>query len=92
MKVCILSDSHDRGPLMAAAVAAAKAEGAAAVIHCGDIIGGNTLRASLKLGLPIHAVHGNNLGDPVSIARMAQAIILRGFSYFLSGLPAAQIS
>jgi len=71
MKVCILSDSHDRGPLMAAAVAAAMADGAEAVIHCGDIIGGNTLRASLKLGLPIHAVHGNNLGDPVAIARMA---------------------
>jgi predicted phosphodiesterase len=46
-------------------------EGAEAVIHCGDIIGGNTLRASIKLGLPIHAIHGNNLGDPVSIARLA---------------------
>lgn len=56
---------------MAAAVTAAKSEGAAAVIHCGDIIGGNTLRSSLRLGLPIHAVHGNNLGDPVAIARMA---------------------
>jgi putative phosphoesterase len=71
MKICILSDSHDRGPMMATAVATAKAEGAEAVIHCGDIIGGNTLKASLKLGLPIHAVHGNNLGDPVSIARIA---------------------
>jgi hypothetical protein len=71
MKVCIVSDSHDRGPLLARAVEAAKAEGAEAVIHCGDIIGGNTLKASIKLGLPIHAVHGNNLGDPVAIARMA---------------------
>jgi uncharacterized protein len=71
MKVCIVSDSHDRGPLLAKAVEVAKAEGAEAVIHCGDIIGGNTLKASIKLGLPIHAVHGNNLGDPVAIARMA---------------------
>ena len=71
MKICILSDSHDRGPMMAKAVGIAMDEGAEAVIHCGDIIGGNTLRASLKLGLPIHAVHGNNLGDPVSIARLA---------------------
>ena len=71
MRICIRSDSHDRGPMMAAAITAAIAEGAEAVIHCGDIIGGNTLRASLKLGLPIHAVHGNNLGDPVSIARIA---------------------
>ncbi len=71
MKICIVSDSHDRGPLLAKAIEAAKADGAEAVLHCGDIIGGNTLKASLKLGLPIHAVHGNNLGDPVSIARMA---------------------
>lgn len=71
MKVCVLSDSHDRGPAMARAVEAARNEGAACVIHCGDIIGGNTLRASLKLGLPIHAVHGNNLGDPVAIAMLA---------------------
>jgi putative phosphoesterase len=71
MKICIVSDSHDRGPMLAAAVAEAKREGATAVIHCGDIIGGNTLRATLKLGMPVHAVHGNNLGDPVAIARIA---------------------
>jgi uncharacterized protein len=71
MKICIVSDSHDRGPMLARAVEAARAEGAAAVIHCGDLIGGNTLKASLALGLPIHVVHGNNLGDPVAIARMA---------------------
>ncbi len=71
MKICIVSDSHDRGPMLATAIAAAKALGAETVLHCGDLIGANTLLASLKLGLPIHAVHGNNLGDPVSIARLA---------------------
>lgn len=71
MKICIVSDSHDRGPMLARAIAQAAQWGATAVIHCGDLIGGNTLRASLRLGLPIHAVHGNNLGDPVAIARMA---------------------
>ena len=71
MKICIVSDSHDRGPLLAEAISIAKAKGVEAVIHCGDLIGTNTLKASLKLGLPIHAVHGNNLGDPVAIARLA---------------------
>ena len=71
MKVCIVSDSHDRGPMLAAAVAQAKRCGASAVLHCGDVIGSNTLKASLALGLVIHAVHGNNLGDPVAIARYA---------------------
>jgi putative phosphoesterase len=71
MKICIVSDSHDRGPMLAEAIALAKTEGAEAVIHCGDLIGTNTVKASLKLGLPIHVVHGNNLGDIVSLARLA---------------------
>lgn len=71
MKICIVSDSHDRGPMLAAAVEAGKAEGAEAVIHCGDIIGVNTVRASLKFGLPLHVVHGNNLGDLVALARLS---------------------
>lgn len=71
MKVCIVSDSHDRGPILATAIAAAQAEGAEAVIHCGDLIGVNTVKASLKLGLPLHVIHGNNLGDLVALARVA---------------------
>ncbi len=57
--------------MLARAIEAAKNLGAEAVIHCGDIIGGNTLKASIEHGLPIHAVHGNNLGDPVAISRLA---------------------
>ena len=72
MKLCIVSDSHDRGDLLAAAVRAAAAKGAEAVIHCGDVIGTQTLRASLSAGLPIHVIHGNNLGDPVSLSRWAR--------------------
>ncbi|HMM53847.1 MAG TPA: metallophosphoesterase family protein [Candidatus Desulfobacillus sp.] len=71
MIVCIVSDSHDRGPLLTAAVSEAKSLGAAAVIHCGDIIGTNTLRPLLDLGLPIHAIHGNNIGDFITLGRMA---------------------
>ena len=71
MKICIVSDSHDRAQLLAAAVVEARDYGAEAVIHCGDVIGGNTLRAALKLDLPLHVIHGNNLGDPVAIARLA---------------------
>ena len=71
MKVCIVSDSHDRGPMLAAAIAAAKAEGAQAVIHCGDLIGANTLKDSFKLDLPLHVIHGNNLGDIPVLAKAA---------------------
>jgi putative phosphoesterase len=71
MKVCIVSDSHDRSEPLAAAVRAAAAEGAEAVIHCGDVIGTQTLRGAMEVGLPLHVIHGNNLGDPVSLSRWA---------------------
>jgi len=70
LKICIVSDSHDRSEPLAAAVSAAHAAGAKAVIHCGDVIGAHTLRASLKLGLPMHVVHGNNLGDTMAIHKL----------------------
>lgn len=56
---------------MVAAVSAAQLAGARTVIHCGDLIGANTLRASLKLGLRMHVVHGNNLGDMMAITNLA---------------------
>jgi len=71
MKICIVSDSHDASPMLAAAVERARDAGAAAVLHCGDIIGPNTLRAAMRTGLPMHVVHGNNLGDSVALTRLA---------------------
>ena len=67
MKLCIVSDSHDRAPMLAAAVAAGLHAGAQAVLHCGDLIGAMTLRPLLALGLPVHLVHGNNVGDMQAI-------------------------
>jgi putative phosphoesterase len=64
MKICIVSDSHDRAEPLAKAVARAKALGAEAVIHCGDLIGAQTIKPALASGLPVHAIHGNNIGDP----------------------------
>jgi hypothetical protein len=71
MKICIVSDSHDRGAPLARCLEAAKAEGATVAVHCGDIIGTNTLKAAIGVGLPLHAIHGNNLGDPGSLCRLA---------------------
>ena len=72
MKVCIVSDSHDRAAALAQAVRDGAAEGAAVVIHCGDVIGTQTLRGAMSVGLPLHVIHGNNLGDPVSLARWSR--------------------
>lgn len=72
MKICIVSDSHDHSGPLVEAILEAQSSGAQAVIHCGDLIGANTLRASLKLGIPIHAVHGNNIGDVAALYRMME--------------------
>jgi putative phosphoesterase len=73
MKLCIVSDSHDRAPMLAAAVAAGRDAGAQAVLHCGDLIGAMTLRPLLALGLPVHLVHGNNLGDAQALWSLCRA-------------------
>jgi putative phosphoesterase len=71
MKICLVSDSHDHRRLLASAVADAKARGAEVVLHCGDLVAPSTLHAITKLGLPIHAIHGNNAGDLYHLSRIA---------------------
>ena len=71
MKICILSDSHDHIALLNAAVAEAKALGAEAVLHCGDVVAPSSLHALQKHGLPVHVIHGNNTGDLFTLGRLA---------------------
>jgi putative phosphoesterase len=73
MKICIVSDSHDRADLLAQAVREGKAQGAEAVIHCGDLIGAQTIKPALAHGLPIHLIHGNNVGDTQALHRQSRA-------------------
>ena len=72
LKICIVSDSHDHREGLAAAVAEAKALGAQAVLHCGDLVAPSTLHAIVGLGLPIHLIHGNNTGDLYYMSKWAQ--------------------
>lgn len=72
VKICIVSDSHDRASPLLQAVQAARHAGAQAVLHCGDVIGGHTLRPLLDEGLPVHVVHGNNIGDTLAMVRLDQ--------------------
>ncbi|HET9580007.1 MAG TPA: metallophosphoesterase family protein [Usitatibacter sp.] len=73
MKIGIVSDSHDRADLLARAVREAKEHGAELIVHCGDLIGAQTVRASLKVGLPVHLIHGNNVGDVQMLHQVARA-------------------
>jgi uncharacterized protein len=71
MKICILSDSHDHINLLDAAVAEAKAAGAEAVVHCGDVVAPSTLHCLEQYALPVHVIHGNNTGDLFTLGRLA---------------------
>jgi len=71
MKVCILSDSHDHRILLEAAVVRAKAAGAETVLHCGDVVAPSTLRCLERYGLPVHVIHGNNVGDLYTLGRLS---------------------
>jgi uncharacterized protein len=73
VKVCIVSDSHDRADALAQAVREAKAAGAEAVIHCGDLIGAQTVKPALAQGLPMHLIHGNNVGDTQALHGQSRA-------------------
>ena len=72
LKICIVSDSHDHREPLAAAVAEAKALGAQALLHCGDLVAPSTLHAIVGLGVQIHLIHGNNTGDLFHLSRFAQ--------------------
>lgn len=71
MKICVVSDSHDNRKLLASAVADAKARGAQAILHAGDVCAPSTLLCLKEFGLPIHVIHGNNTGDLVTMGRLA---------------------
>jgi putative phosphoesterase len=73
VRICVVSDSHDRADALAQAVREAKAAGAEAVIHCGDLIGAQTVKPALALGLPMHLIHGNNVGDTQALHRQSRA-------------------
>jgi len=73
VKICIVSDSHDRADALAQAVREAMALGAEAVIHCGDLIGAQTIKPALAHGLPMHLIHGNNVGDTQALHRQSRA-------------------
>lgn len=71
MKIAVISDSHDNRIRLKQATVLAKQLCAEAILHCGDIVAPSTLKEIQKIGLPIHAIHGNNAGDLVMMHKIA---------------------
>lgn len=57
---------------MKQAVTEAMGMGAEAVLHCGDLVAPSTLRAIWDIDIPIHIIHGNNMGDTFILSQIAQ--------------------
>jgi putative phosphoesterase len=72
MKICIVSDSHDHREPLYKALKRASEMGAQIALHCGDLIAPSTLNAVLKIGMPLHIIHGNNTGDLFYMNKFAQ--------------------
>jgi putative phosphoesterase len=71
MRLGILSDTHDRLGRTLTAVELLVAEGAEALIHCGDLTGPDIVQACAAL--PSYFVFGNNDSDNVPALRRAMA-------------------
>lgn len=74
MIIAVLSDSHDNIWNLADALEQAQAAGAQALIFCGDFCAPFTLsQIGQSFAGPVHAVLGNNDGDPRLLLLNAQA-------------------
>lgn len=72
MRLGILSDTHDRLGRTLEAVALLLAEGAEALVHCGDLTGSDIVRACGER--PLTFVFGNNDGDWPALRRAGAAV------------------
>ena len=74
MLIAVMSDSHDHILKMKEAAARIRGERAEMVIHCGDIVAPFMLFELSKVGVPVHAVFGNNDGDHFLLMKVASEL------------------
>ncbi len=71
VKIGIIADSHDHLIPLRAAIERAKAAGAEALIHCGDLVAPFVLAELRKFDGPVHVVFGNNDGEVHLLTKLA---------------------
>ncbi len=70
MLIAAVSDSHDHREGLAAAVERAKAAGAEALFHLGDLVAPFMLQVLAAFPGAIHLAIGNNDGDRLTLSRL----------------------
>ena len=71
MKLAVISDSHDHLENLGRVLYDVRAQGAEAVIHCGDYCAPFILHELEGLGVPVHGVFGTVDGDRHLMTRIA---------------------
>jgi putative phosphoesterase len=74
MKIGIMSDSHDRLPVIERAVERFNAEGVKLVLHAGDFVSPFTAIPLAKLDAEFVGVFGNNDGDRIYLTKRFETI------------------
>ncbi len=74
MLIGVMSDTHDRLPMIDAALALFAGRGVEAVIHAGDFVAPFAVRRLLAYKGPLHVVYGNNDGERVGLKQLMPQI------------------
>ncbi|MDH5478444.1 MAG: metallophosphoesterase [Nitrospinota bacterium] len=70
MKLGLISDSHDRIPLVEKAVEIFNGANLDAVLHCGDFVSPFSMLPFQRLQTPFYAVFGNNDGEKAGLSKL----------------------
>jgi hypothetical protein len=85
----VISDTHDRVPVIRQAVTLFNERKVSAVLHCGDFVAPFALLPYMELKCPFYAVFGNNDGEREGLKKMFAAngwsLNDRPWSFELSG-------
>jgi putative phosphoesterase len=74
MLVGIMSDSHDRLPMIDAALALFGRQGVEALIHAGDFVAPFAAGRVLRFSGPLYATYGNNDGERAGLKKLIPQI------------------
>jgi putative phosphoesterase len=75
MLVGVISDSHDRVPMIDRALDLFAERGVSAMIHPGDFVSPFAVRRLLQFKGPIHATYGNNDGERAGIRELMPQVV-----------------
>ena len=75
MLIGVLSDTHDRLPMIDAALALFARHGVKAMIHAGDFVAPFAVRPLLAFNGPIHATFGNNDGERKGLKNLLPQLV-----------------